>query len=101
MDFEVSPLALRRGAAELGAFADQVCADLTTAYHAAAPDRAANPGWVATAANDSAVAAADAALAAVAARCRALADALVSAASAYEIADEQAAGRLPGRQGAR
>jgi hypothetical protein len=101
MDFEVSPLALRRGAAELGALADLVRADLTTTYHAVAPDRSANTGWAATAVNDAAVAAADAALGTVAARCRALADALSSAASAYERADEQAAARTATRQPAR
>jgi hypothetical protein len=97
MDFEVSPLALRRAAADLTELADRVRAELTVAYHAVAPDRSANPGWAATAANDSAVAAADAALAALAGRCRSLADALADAARAYERADEAAAERLPRR----
>jgi hypothetical protein len=95
MDFEVSPPALRRAAAELTALADRVRAELTGAYHVVAPDRFANAGWAATAANDSAVAAADAALAALAGRCRSLADALTTAAQAYERTDEAAADRFP------
>jgi hypothetical protein len=98
MDFEVSPLALRRAAAGLSELADRVRADLTSAYHPVAPDRFANEGWAATAANDSAVATADAALAALAGRCRSLADALTTAALAYERADEAAAERLPSRR---
>jgi hypothetical protein len=97
MDFDVSPLALRRAAADLSELADRVRADLTGAYHAVAPDRFANAGWAATGANDSAVTAADAALAALAGRCRSLADALTTAALAYERADEAAAQRLPRR----
>ena len=95
MDFEVSPFALRRAAADLSELADRVRGELTGTYHAVAPDRFANAGWAATAANDSAVAAADAALAALAGRCRALADALTTAAQAYERADEAAAQRFP------
>jgi hypothetical protein len=95
MDFEVSPLALRRVAADLTALADRVRAGLTGTYHAAAPDRFANAGWAATAANDAAVMSADAALAALAGRCRDLADALATAALAYERADEAAAERFP------
>jgi hypothetical protein len=95
MDFEVSPVALRRAAADLGELADRVRAELTGAYHAVAPDRFANAGWAATAANDGAVAAADTALAAVAGRCRTLAEALTAAALAYEHSDEAAADRFP------
>jgi hypothetical protein len=100
MDVEVSPLALRRAAADLAGLADRVRADLTGAYHAVAPDRFANTGWAATAANDTAVAAADAALSALAGRCRALAESLTAAALAYERADEAAAERVtrPGRR---
>ena len=60
-----------------------------------APDRFANAGWAATAANDHAVASADAALAALAGRCRTLAEALRAAALAYERSDEAAAERFP------
>jgi hypothetical protein len=94
MDFEVSPLALRRAAADLAGLADRLGADLAGAYHAVAPDRFANAGWAATAANDTAVAAADEAASALAARCRALADSLTAAALAYEHADEAAAQRV-------
>ena len=94
MDFEVSPVALRRAGAELTALADRLRGDLTAAYHAVAPDRFANAGWAATAANDTAVAAADSALAALAGRCRVLADAFDTAALAYERADDAAAERL-------
>lgn len=95
MDFEVSPLALRRVAADLTALADRVRAGLTGTYHAAAPDRYANAGWAATVANDAAVTSADTALAALATRCRDLADALATAALAYERADEAAEDRFP------
>jgi hypothetical protein len=98
MAFEMSPLALRRAAADLTDLTelpDQVRAEPTGAYHAVAPDRFANSDWAATAANDCAVAAADAALAALAGRCRSLADVLSTAALAYECADEAAAERLP------
>jgi uncharacterized protein YukE len=93
MDFEVSPAALRRGAAALHAVADQVRGDLVGAYHATAPDRFANTGWAATAAHDTTVATVDATLARLAARCRTLADALSAAAREYERTDENAARR--------
>jgi hypothetical protein len=96
MDFEVSPVALRQGASDLHALADQIRADLVGTYHAAAPDRFANPEWAATAAGDAAVAAADSMLAALAGRCRSLADALASAALEYERTDENTARRWPG-----
>jgi hypothetical protein len=95
MDFEVSPVALRQGAAALHALADQVHGDLVATYHVAAPGRAANQQWAATPANDAAVVAVDATLAALAGRCRTLADALAAAALEYERTDENASRRWP------
>lgn len=97
MDFEVSPAALRQGAAALQSLADGVRGDLVGAYHAVAPNRWANPEWAATATNDTAVVAVDATLTGLANRCRTLADALDAAALEYERADENAGHRLGGR----
>jgi hypothetical protein len=94
MDFEVAPAALRQASADSLDLAGQVRGDLGAAYHSRAADRGANPGWAATEGTDAAVAGADAALAAVAGRALDLADSLRCAASAYEQADEHAAGRL-------
>ena len=94
MDFEVSPVALRQGAATLQALADRVRGDLVGSYHAAAPNRFANPDWPATAANDRAVTAIDATLAGLASRCRTLAEALAAAALEYERTDENAGRRI-------
>jgi hypothetical protein len=94
MNFEVSPQALRQGAAALNQLAGEVRADLVSAYHVVAPPRSANPEWAATAANDTAVASLDATLAGLASRCRTLADALLAAALEYERTDENAGRRL-------
>ncbi len=94
MSFEVSPQALRQGAAALTELASEVRADLVGAYHAAAPPRTANREWAATTANDVSVASVDATLAGLAANCRRLADALVAAALEYERTDENAGRRL-------
>ncbi|GAA0895621.1 type VII secretion target [Virgisporangium aurantiacum] len=94
MDFEVSPVALRQGAAALQALADRVRGDLVATYHAAAPTRSANPDWPATAANDAVVITIDATLAGLASRCRTLAEALSAAALEYERTDENAGRRL-------
>jgi hypothetical protein len=94
MEIEVSPAALRRGAAALHSLADQVRGDLVGTYHAVAPARAAgNPGWAATAANDATVVAVDAALAGLAGRCRSMAEALTAAALEYERTDDNASRR--------
>lgn len=95
MDFEVSAVALREGAAALHALADQLRGDLVGTYHARAPNRFANAEWAATASNDTAVAATDAALSALAGRCRSLAESLSAAASEYERTDENAVRRWP------
>jgi hypothetical protein len=95
MDFEVSPTALRQGAAALHSLADQVRGELVGTYHAVAPARSANPEWAATAANDATVVAVDAAMAGLAGRCRSLADALTAAALEYERTDENASRRWP------
>ena len=95
MDFEVSPVALREGAAALHALADRLRADLVGTYHARAPNRFANAEWAATATNDATVAAADTALASLAGRCRSLAEGLSAAATEYERTDENAARRWP------
>jgi hypothetical protein len=94
MDFEVSPVALRQGAATLHVLADRVRGDLVGTYHAAAPDRFANPEWSATAANDAAVVTVDATLAGLASRCRTVAEALDAAALEYERVDENAGRRF-------
>jgi hypothetical protein len=94
MDFEVAPQALRRASADLVDLAGQVRGDLSATYHVGVADRGTNPDWDATEGTDTAVASADAALAAVAGRARDLGESLRSAASAYEQADEHAAGRL-------
>ncbi|GAA0929899.1 hypothetical protein GCM10009557_94130 [Virgisporangium ochraceum] len=94
MSFEVSPQALRQGAAALTELAGEVRVDLVRAYHVVAPPRAANREWAATMANDAAVGSVDATLAGLAAGCRRLADALVTAALEYEKTDENAGRRL-------
>lgn len=94
MNFEVSPQALRQGAAALTELAGEVRADLVRAYHVVAPPRGANHEWAATAANDAAVVSVEATLAGLASRCRGLADALVAAALEYERTDENAGRRL-------
>jgi Excreted virulence factor EspC, type VII ESX diderm len=94
MDFEVAPVALRRGSADMADLAERMRGDLSAAYHSRAPDRFANAGWAASDGTDEAAAGADAALAAAAGRARDLGESLRAAAIAYERADEHAAGRL-------
>jgi hypothetical protein len=94
MSFEVTPAALRRAGAELDTLADTLRTDLTTAYHAVAPDRSVNPGWVAGPAGDAAVASATGVLGTLAGRARGLGDSLRAAASAYEGADDRAVRRF-------
>jgi Excreted virulence factor EspC, type VII ESX diderm len=78
--FAVSPVELRRAAAALRAVAE--------------PFAAGPPGWAASAALDSVIAAAGTRLGHLAGEVEQLAEALVRVAGAYERADEEAADRF-------